>query len=84
MPGVCIVQLVTELLEWMTGRRLELRRVVNVKFLHVLSPAERTSVQVLFRSVDFDGAQCRVKAVLKDGGLQLAQLSLICDDVTEE
>ena len=83
-PGVCIVQLVTELLEWMTGRRLELRRVVNVKFLHVLSPAERTSVQVLFRSVDFDGAQCRVKAVLKDGGLQLAQLSLICDDVTEE
>lgn len=55
-PGVCIVQLVTELLEWMTGRRLELRRVVNVKFLHVLSPAERTSVQVLFRSVDFDGA----------------------------
>ena len=83
-PGVCIVQLVTELLEWMTGRRLELRRVVNVKFLHVLSPAERTSVQVLFRSVDFDGAQCRVKAVLKDGGLQLAHLSLICDDVTEE
>lgn len=82
-PGVCIIQMVGELLERLTGRRLALRRVVNVKFQHVLSPAEHPSCRVTFRSVEPEGNRWKVKAVVTAEEIQFAQLSMIFEELTE-
>lgn len=85
-PGVCIIQMVAELLEQMMERPLALKRVVNVKFQHVLSPVEHPTCRVMFRSVEMQEGLWRVKAVVKEDGIQFAQLSLVfkaADDVTE-
>ena len=82
-PGVCLIELVSELLEKQTGRNLALKQVVNVKFLHVLSPAEHTHVEVRFRSIEQDGSRYKIKAVLQNDDLTFAQLSMIYVDANE-
>lgn len=83
-PGVCIIQMVAELFEQYAGRKLALKRVANVKFLHVLSPAEQTSCQVLFHSIETDGAVRRIKASVRAQETRFAQLSMVFEDVPEE
>lgn len=82
-PGVCLIQLVSELLEKQTGRKLALKQVVNVKFLHVLSPTEHTHVEVRFRSIENNGSHYKIKAVLQNDDLTFAQLSMLYGDATE-
>lgn len=50
-PGVCLVQLLGELLQRQTGRALELGRIVNLKFVHTLSPDTVSLLTVDFTSV---------------------------------
>lgn len=44
MPGVCIVQMVKELLEDCLGKSFRISRIKNVKFLSVISPLETSSL----------------------------------------
>ena len=87
-PGVCIIQLVAELLKQFTGRSLRLKRIVNVKFQHVLSPVEHATCRVVFRSIESEGRTWRIKAVVRDSEIQFAQLSMhfeeACSDESEE
>ena len=52
VPGVCMLQIIKELLEGATGQALQLQRAANVKFLTVLTPQahEVVSVQLTFDS----------------------------------
>lgn len=79
-PGVCIIQMVAELLEHHTERTLSLKRVVNVKFLHVLSPREQTTCRVIFHSIESDGSVWKIKASIREGETCFAQLSMIFED----
>lgn len=46
VPGVCMVQIVKELMEQATGKTLLLRKGSQLKFLQLLIPAEAAAVQV--------------------------------------
>lgn len=83
-PGVCIIQMVAELLEITAGCPLELRRVGNVKFLNVLSPVEHPEAEVLFRSREHADGQWKIKAVVRCGEVTFAQLSMILEDGGDE
>lgn len=83
-PGVCIIQMVAELLERMMERLLALKRVVNVKFQHVLSPVEHPTCRVVFRSIEVQEGLWKVKAVVTEAGIQFAQLSLVFEDVADD
>ena len=52
VPGVCMLQIIKELLEGTTGQPMQLVKASNIKFLTVLTPAahEIVSVQLKFES----------------------------------
>jgi 3-hydroxymyristoyl/3-hydroxydecanoyl-(acyl carrier protein) dehydratase len=51
-PGVCLIKACKELMEIHSGRRMFLRRLVNVKFLAVISPAEHSIIRFTFTKID--------------------------------
>lgn len=63
-PGVCIVQLVGELLGERFGRKFSLGKIVNLKFVSTISPVETPLVEVHFDSVEPVGDDCKVKGVI--------------------
>lgn len=46
VPGVCMLQIIKELLASATGQRIQLTRAGNVKFLTVLAPQAHAVVEV--------------------------------------
>jgi len=51
-PGVCVVQMVQELLEKLEHRKLCLRQAKNVKYTSIISPEEITSLTVTFSKIE--------------------------------
>ena len=48
-PGVCIVQMVQELLQGFLHRELCLVRAKNVKYLAIISPEEMSELDIVFQ-----------------------------------
>ena len=80
-PGVCIVQMLAELLERHTGCQLELSKIVNLKFLHTLSPNPTSSdfnlITVDFASLTSDGNTVHAKGTIGAEGSVATKFSLI-------
>lgn len=77
-PGVCLVQMAGELLEESLGRNLQLKKVVNAKFLSVVSPLSTTSVCFSLSSTPADAQGCiRSSLRVEYEGCILAKMSLI-------
>ena len=56
VPGVCMMQIVRELMERAAGSRLRIVNGENLKFLSIINPVENTKVEVLInfsRDSDF-------------------------------
>lgn len=51
-PGVCIVQMVQELLQVLVHRELCLRQAKNVKYTAIVSPEEVTELTVTFSKIE--------------------------------
>ncbi|MBR5051960.1 MAG: beta-hydroxyacyl-ACP dehydratase [Bacteroidaceae bacterium] len=51
-PGVCIVQMVQELLGLALNRDVTLRKVKNVKYLAIISPEEVSELTVSFTKIE--------------------------------
>ena len=51
-PGVCIVQMVQELLQGLLQRELILRHAKNVKYLSIVSPEEVTDLTITFSKIE--------------------------------
>ena len=51
-PGTCLVQMLGELLERKVGHKLELKKIVNLKFIRPLSPEESPLLTVVFDSLE--------------------------------
>lgn len=79
-PGVCMIQLVGELLEVLAGRRLMLKRIANVKFQHVLSPVEYPACRVVFHVIETRERLWKIKASLREGEIRFAQLSMLFEE----
>ena len=82
-PGVCIIQIVSELLELQTQQKPELRNIANVKFLNILSPQEHPEVQAEIRLAADENGNYKIKAALKSGDTLFAQLSIRYADDSE-
>lgn len=81
-PGVCIVQMLGELLERQTGYKLELSKIVNLKFVHTLSPTEEggspsPAMTVNFTSVTNADTCIHAKGDIKADGQVATKFSLI-------
>lgn len=78
-PGVCIIQMVTELASELSKKRLSLECAKNVKFLSLLIPSRETPVQVELKLAheSNDAKHWYVKAVVKRGIITFAKLSLV-------
>ena len=75
-PGVCIVQMVQELLEDAVGKRLSVCCVKNAKFLAVMHPTGQT-VSVTLSHIKMEGETYSVQAlVAEQGGTNYAKISL--------
>ena len=51
-PGVCIIAMVTEVLEHMKHRTLIVKTVKNLKFVNIISPSLARDVEGLLRDGD--------------------------------
>ncbi len=77
-PGVCIIQMATELLETLLHIKLELSEIKNAKFLAVISPDKMTEVIYAFPKTSVNEEDQTVKAtvVVSSGESICAKLSL--------
>lgn len=80
MPGVCIVQMVKELLEDYAGMPLSILKIKNVKFLSVVTPLEETKLLCQLTKVTEESAESSIKAqaTLTSGNETKAKVSLVC------
>jgi len=77
-PGVCIVQIIGELLQnRLGGKSLMLDRIVNLKFVSIISPTEHPEVTVKFSSVQPEEDECKVKGTLEAEGTVLTKFSVV-------
>ena len=67
-PGVCIVQMIQELLQVLVQRELCLRQAKNVKYVAIVSPEEVTELTVTFSKIETqpDGS-LKVQAQVANG-----------------
>lgn len=67
-PGVCIVQMIQELLQVLVHRELCLRQAKNVKYVAIVSPEEVTELTVTFSKIETqpDGS-LKVQAQVANG-----------------
>lgn len=77
MPGVCQVQMVTEVLSLRLGREVSLTDIVNVKYLSVVSPDEVTELEVRFLKMANENGTCKVSAVLSAGDRVFSKMSMV-------
>ena len=73
-PGVCIIQMVEELLSLMTNHTLSLVTLHNVKFLSTIIPGKTGSLKVSLQADDSIDS-VKVKAVIADENVTYTKIS---------
>lgn len=63
-PGVCILQMIQEILSEQEGMPLFIRKIKNVKFTNMISPLSDESISVLFSSVSEEEGGVRAQGVI--------------------
>lgn len=84
-PGVCLVQMLGELLSRHEGRELELSRIVNLKFVQTVRPVAAAGggaddgplLTVSFSSVADTGEGLQAKGTIAAGGEVTTKFSLV-------
>ena len=76
-PGVCIVQMVGELLSRRLGRVLYLQKIVNLKFVSTISPVANPVIEVSFTAVTDNDSLCSAKGVITAAGELKTKFSMI-------
>jgi len=76
-PGVCIIGIITELLELRQNRALQLSEVKNLKFIDVIEPTKVKAVTVTFDRIEHADDGLKVRGTLVDGDHVYTKYSLI-------
>lgn len=79
-PGVCIIQMASELLEELTGHRLRLTEVVNAKFIAVINPDDTPQITYRFTKIAETDDGLKVAVIVEDTATLYAKLSLVYRD----
>ncbi len=75
-PGVCIVQMIQELLEVHLGRKVSLRKAKNVKYLAIISPEEVSQLSISFPKIEEqEDGSLKVQAQVASGETLFTKLS---------
>ena len=76
VPGVCMMQMIKEILEQQLNRRLNIRSGDNMKFLSVINPTEHNEIEA---SIQFEDAQegLKINATLFSGTIIFFKLKAI-------
>lgn len=77
-PGVCIIQIATELLSDILHKDITLIKVKNVKFLSVVSPVETPQVNYVFRSIQEEEETVKAVVEVSKENTCFAKISIIC------
>lgn len=76
-PGVCIVQMVQELLQLLLQRELVLRNAKNIKYVAIISPEEVTELTVTFAKTEpLPDGSLKAQVRVADGDTLYTKLSL--------
>lgn len=77
-PGVCIIQIASELLNELLQCDFELTTVSNAKFLVVINPSETPTITYSFKKVVFDEdtKTAKVSVVVSSSNIIFTKLSL--------
>lgn len=76
-PGVCIVQMVQELLQGLLHRQLSLRQAKNVKYLSIISPETVTDLTIIFSKIEeLPNGSLKVQAQVTNGESLCTKLSV--------
>ena len=77
-PGVCIIQIVSELLAELFPGEYELKSVINAKYLAVINPGETREIDCTFKKTEFadDGESVKVSAIITSADKVFTKLSL--------
>lgn len=73
-PGVCLMQMATEILQQQRGRALQIDSISRIKFKKAITPDQQPTF--VFTKVEEDGDALSVKAHVEVDGSQLVTLSL--------
>ena len=76
-PGVCIVQIIGELLADRLGKSLALSEITNLKFNSTISPVDDPIVDVNFSQVAAGETACTVKGSITVGEEVKTKFSLV-------
>ena len=63
-PGVCILQMLQELLSIKVGKQLFIKNIKNAKFISMMSPVTDARVSVLFSSVTSEDGGIKAQGVV--------------------
>lgn len=67
LPGACMVEIARELLaDTILNRPLQIRRIVNLKFLRIVSPLEFTKIVYIFDIKESEENQIHAKIQVTD------------------
>ncbi|GHT24647.1 3-hydroxyacyl-ACP dehydratase [Bacteroidia bacterium] len=75
-PGVCIIQMVKELVESFRQQTLFLKKLASVRFLNVINPLEHGTVKVEFGVESSDNAE-KVTATISENDITFAKMTLL-------
>ena len=76
VPGVCLLQMGTELLEHQLGMKLQLQNAVNIKFRLPVKPFMQPTF--VFTKVLMDNGVLKTAFTIEIGEEQYAKMSLLC------
>lgn len=78
-PGVCIIQIASELLTELYQYAFELSSVSNAKYLAVINPQETQNLTYTFKKIIFDDNKTNVKVAVtvSNGDTIFTKLSLV-------
>mgnify|MGYP004451969667 CR=1 FL=1 len=75
-PGVCVIQIVKELLEDYTGKNLSISSISNAKFLSVIQPCEQILSVTLSKVNEENGIYSLQSIISEEDGPVYAKISL--------
>lgn len=61
MPGVCMIQIIKELTEWVTKSSLMIQTLTNVKFMALINPETNPELRLQLDITTTDGDLVKVK-----------------------
>lgn len=80
VPGVCMLQIVREIMEVNSGKELKLTEADNMKFLSVINPEENSEVEVVVNYTE-EGEKFSINATLFAGTITFFKLKATLQSV---